>query len=58
MPPIWVGFFGRNSLNRGPFFGRFLINMGELSKNWRKIAKNGPFSTKIHHKSEYDSIFQ
>ena len=34
------GLFGRNSLNKGPFFGRFSINMGELSQNWRKIAKN------------------
>ena len=49
-----VGFFGRNSLNKGPFFGRFSINMGELSRSWRKIAKTWPFSAKIHHKSRFD----
>ena len=38
----------------GPFFGRFSINMGGLSRNWRKIAKNGPFLAKIHHKSGYE----
>ena len=50
------GFLGRNSLNKGIFhkhewviqiFGRFSINIGGLSKNWRKIAKNGPFSAKF-----------
>ena len=41
---------GRNSLNKGPFFGRFPINMGRLSRNWRTIVKTGPFSAKIHHK--------
>ena len=30
------GFLGRNSLNMGPFFGGFSINMGGLSRNWRK----------------------
>ena len=52
------GFFGQNSLNKGPFFGRFFIHMGGLSRNWRKIAKNESFSTKIHHKSGYDSKFR
>ena len=38
---VWVcaahmgGFLDQNSLNKGPFFGRFSINMGELSRNWR-----------------------
>ena len=58
MLPIWVGFWVQNSLNKGPFFGRFSINMGGLSRNWRKIAKNGPFSAKIHHKSGYESKFR
>ena len=57
MPPIWVGFWPQNSLNKGPFFGRFSISMGGLSRNVRKIAKNGLFSAKIHHQSEYDSKF-
>ena len=58
MPPIWVGFWAQNSLNKGHFFGRFSINMGGLSSNVRKIAKNGSFSAKIHHKSGYDSKFR
>ena len=41
VPPIWVGFWAPNSLNKGPFFGRSSINKGGLSRNWRKIAKNG-----------------
>ena len=52
------GFFGRNSLDKGPFFGRFSINMGRFSRNLRKIVKNGWFSAKIHHKSGYDSKFR
>ena len=52
------GFLGPKFSNKGPFFGRFSINMGGSSRNWQKIAKNGPFSTKIHHKSGYDSKFQ
>ena len=61
---VWVcathmgGFLGRNSSNKGPFFGRFSINMGGLSRNWLKIAKNGSFSVKIHHKSGYGSKSQ
>ena len=49
------GLLGRNSLNKGPFFGRFSINMGGLSRNRRQKATNGSFSAKIHHKSGYDS---
>ena len=30
------GFSGPNSLNKGPFFGRFAINMGGLPRNWQK----------------------
>ena len=58
MPPIWVGFWAPNSLNKGPFFGRFSLNKGGLSRNWRKIAKNGWFSTKFHHKSGYVRKFR
>ena len=54
MPPG----IGRNSRNKAPFFGRFSINVGGLSRNWRKIAKNGPFSAEIHHKSGYDNKFR
>ena len=52
------GFVGQNSQNKAPFFGRFSINMGELSRNCRHIAKNESFFTKIHPKSGYDSKFQ
>ena len=52
------GFLGRNSLNKGFFFGRFSINMSGLSTNWRKMAKTGPFSPEIHHKSGYESKFR
>ena len=51
-------FLGQNSQNKGPFFDRFSINMGGLSRNLQKIAKNGWFSAKIHHKSGYDSKFR
>ena len=51
-------FLGRNSLNKGSFFGRLSINMGGLSRNWRIIAKTGPFFAKIHHISGYDSKFR
>ena len=40
-PYEWV--LDRNSLNKGPFFGRFSIDMGGLSRNRRKIAKMGRF---------------
>ena len=52
------GFLSRNCLDKGPFFGRFSMNMGGLSKNWQKIAKNGAISAKIHHKSGYESKFR
>ena len=38
---------GRNSLSKGPFFGRFSVNMGGLSRNWRKIAKMGRLPPKF-----------
>ena len=41
VPPIWAGFWAPKSLNKGPFFGRFCLSKGGLSRNWRKIAKNG-----------------
>ena len=48
------GFLGPKFSKQGSIFGRFSINMGGLSRNWRKIAY-GPFSAKIHHKSGYES---
>ena len=52
------GFFGPKFSKQGSLFGRFSINKGGLSKNWRKIAKNGWFSAKIHHESGYDGNFR
>ena len=52
-----IGVFGPKFSKQGSLFGRFYINMGGLSRNWRTIAKNGPFSAKIHHKSGYESKF-
>ena len=52
------GFLGPKFSKKGSIFGRFSINKGELSRNWRKIAKNGLFSAKIHHKSGYDRKFR
>ena len=46
MPPIWVRFWAPNSLSKGPFFGRFSINKGGLSGNWRKMAENKWFSAR------------
>ena len=34
------------SINKGPFF-RQIFHMGGLSRNWRKIVKNGSFSAKF-----------
>ena len=58
MPPIWMGFWAQNSLNKGPSFGRFSLNMGGLFRTWRKIVDNGLFSAKIHLKSGYDGKFR
>ena len=41
------GFLGRNSLDKGPLFSRFSINMFGLSRNWRKMAKMGRFPPKF-----------
>ena len=35
------GSLARNSLDKGPLFGRLSINVGGLSRNWRKMAKMG-----------------
>ena len=61
---VWVcaahmgGFLGPKFPKQGSLFGRFSINIGGLSRSLQKIAKNGLFSTKIHHKSGYDSKFR
>ena len=52
------GYLSRNSLNKSPIFGRLFINIGELSRNWTKIAKNGPLSVKSQQKCGYESKFR
>ena len=54
-PYGWV--FGPKFSKKGSLFSRFSINLGGLSRSWQKIAKNGSFSAKIHHKSRYESKF-
>ena len=49
MPPIWVGFWVRNSLNKDPFSGKVSLNIGGISR----IGKNCHIVI-IHHKSGYD----
>ena len=44
VPPIWVGLWAQNSLNKGPFSGRFSINMDGLSSNWRRMGRFPPKS--------------
>ena len=44
-PYGWV--LSQNSLNKGLYFGRFSINMGGLSRNWRKWPKMGRFPPKF-----------
>ena len=41
-----AGFLGPNFLNKGPFFGRFSLNMDGFSRNWQKIIKMGSFPLK------------
>ena len=39
MPPLCVGFWVQNSLNKGPFFGRCSLNIGRFSINLKKWSK-------------------
>ena len=61
MLSVWVcaahvgGFLGPNLSKQESIFSRLSLNMGGFSKNWQNFVKNGQFSTKIHHKSGYDS---
>ena len=47
MPPIWVGFWVQNSLNKGPIFDQFYLNMDGFSRNRQKIIKKGNFPPKL-----------
>ena len=44
MPLKWVGFWVQNSPNKGPFFGRFSLNIGGFIQ---KLAKNSKFIIKV-----------
>ena len=41
------GFLGPKFSKQGSLFGRFSLNKGGLSRNWRKIAKMGGFPPKF-----------
>ena len=41
------GFLGPKFSKQGSFFGRFSLNMGGLTRNWRNIVKNGWFRPKF-----------
>ena len=47
MPPIWVGFRVQNSLNKGPFFGRFSLKMGGFPEICKILSKMGSFPPKF-----------
>ena len=46
MPPIWVSFCAHDSLNKGPFFGRFSLNivafLSETGRKWSKMCSFPP----------------
>ena len=50
---VWVcavhmgGFLGQNSLNSGPFYGRFSLKMGGIFRDWQKIVKMGSSLSKF-----------
>ena len=41
------GFLGPKLSKQGSLFWQISINMGGLSRNWQKIAKNGAFPPKF-----------
>ena len=47
MPPIRVGYWAQNSLNKRPFFGRLSVNNGRVFQKLAKKSKNGSFSQKF-----------
>ena len=52
------GFWVQSSLNKGPFFGKFSLNIGGFSRNLGKIFKMGSFPPKFIIKSGYDGNCQ
>ena len=47
MPPIWMGFWVQNSRNKGPFFGRFSLNMDGFPEIDKKLPIMGSFPPKF-----------
>ena len=43
MPPTWLAVRVKNSLNKGPFFRKFPLNIARFSRNWQKLSKMGTF---------------
>ena len=60
---VWVcaahmgEFLGQNSVNKGPFFGRFFINMGGLSRNGQIQPKMDRFPPRFIIKVGMIGIF-
>ena len=47
MPPIWVGFWARNSLNKGFLFRQIFHKHGWVIQKLAKIVKMGSFPPKF-----------
>ena len=47
MPPIWVGFWVQNSLNKGLFFGRLPYTWVGFLEIGKKLSKMGNFPPKF-----------
>ena len=41
------GVLGPKFSKKGPFFGRFSISVGGISRNWQKLSKMGSFPPKF-----------
>ena len=52
------GFLGLKFSKQGSLFRQIFHKHGWVIQKLVKIAKNGPFSAKIHHRSEYESKFR
>ena len=52
------GFLGPKFSKQGSLFRQIFLKQGGLSRNRRKIAKNGWFSAKFHHKIGYVRKFR
>ena len=47
VPPIWMGFWVQNYLNKGPVPGKSSLDMDGLSRNWQKKSKWVVFIIKV-----------